>query len=424
MVLAAIAMLSMIVVEFVFDTNINYKLAVNEKNRLQAYYLAKSAVNLMKLEMKFDKAYRSMLSGSAASQYISGNIGGPLCKQIPMSTALLRGVFAMAAAEEGAPPTELDTETEAKIEKTKESMVTSFGSDAAKDFLAFDGDFEGECEDEQTKFNLSVFAGLDPSQQALTGTNSYDTFKQILVQFLSSEKYKDLFGERRDDDVKAVVKNIADWVDKNSEINEIGGGIQGQETNVYKEMKEGQKIKNTKFLTLDELFLVEGVNDDWFTTLKDEFTIYGDNKINVCQASDDVVSALILQYVGSNPNIPPVAANNKEKIDQLVNAVKNACVGASPQPQQIAQALDQALGVTSSGQTSGTSLPGQPPQTGQQTPAAGTSNSFASMITSDSRFFSMKGNGMVGSTDVVILTVIDANGANPKAWKTLYWKVE
>lgn len=427
MVLAAIAVLSMIAIEFVFDTNINYRLALNEKERLNAYYLAKSAINLMRLELKFDKAYRSMLAGSAASQYMTSNLGGPLCQQIPMSTALLRGVFlggGEGGAEEGAVAPEGESEEALKIKEAKEAVGTSFEEGTAKQFLEFEGDFEGDCKDEQTKFNLNVFFGQDPAQQVLSGLNSYDSFKQLLYQFLSNDKYKELFGERRDEEIKNAVKNIADWVDKNEEVNEAAGSTMGRELAVYAGRKDETKIKNTKFLTLDELYLVEGVKDDWFTTLKDDFTIYGDNKVDVCLASDDVVSALILQYVSNNPKIPPISPTNKEKLSQLVTAVKNACVGANPSPQQIAQALDQALGVTQEATGAQTTLPQQQPTTTTPATTSSESTGFASLITTTSRFYSLKGTGRLKDTVVNIVTVVDANSTNPKSWKTLYWRVE
>ena len=54
-VMAAITLLTSIAVEFAYNTNVNYNLALNEKERLQAYFLAESAIKLMELELKLEK---------------------------------------------------------------------------------------------------------------------------------------------------------------------------------------------------------------------------------------------------------------------------------------------------------------------------------------------------------------------------------
>ncbi|KAB2841571.1 hypothetical protein F9K50_03695 [bacterium] len=40
MVLASLAILSSLVVEFAYNSNVTYNLALNQKDRVQAYYLA------------------------------------------------------------------------------------------------------------------------------------------------------------------------------------------------------------------------------------------------------------------------------------------------------------------------------------------------------------------------------------------------
>jgi len=67
-VLSSLMILTVTVVEFAYISRVNYQLAVNAKERLQAYYLAKSAVNFGKLMLKYNKEAEAAIekAGSAA----------------------------------------------------------------------------------------------------------------------------------------------------------------------------------------------------------------------------------------------------------------------------------------------------------------------------------------------------------------------
>src|SRR4051812_13237480 len=67
MVLSALAVMTIAVVEFVYNMRINYQLAVRNKERLQAYYLARSAVNLSKLVLKYNKEAEKLIKDNAAA---------------------------------------------------------------------------------------------------------------------------------------------------------------------------------------------------------------------------------------------------------------------------------------------------------------------------------------------------------------------
>jgi len=395
MVLSAIMLLSMIILEFVYSSNVNYQIANNEKERLQAYYLAQSALNLMKIEMKIDKQVKSAIASSPIASQINIDLSQPMCQQFPFSTGLLRAFFiggVIPSGEGGG------NEEGAKEEggEGKGKSVTFMDSEKAQEFLAFDGDFEGSCTPEEGKFNLNYFAALDPAQQTLSGSSQYDTYKKILTGVLKNEKYKKLFD--KPEAIDSIVQNIADWVDKNDQINELGNVTKGLETSVYKETGR-QQPRNSKMLSLAEAYLVEGVDDKWFLPLEDMFTIYGDSKINVCQADDEVVWALILAYASQNPNAVPINPKNPDAKKNLLDVVKDSCAGAQPQASKIAQDLDTALGITGGG------------------------GSFASLITTESRFYSLKLTGQVGDTVVNIKTVLDIKDTDPKKWKLLYYKV-
>jgi len=410
-VLSMITLFTFLATQFAYTTNVNYSLAFNEKERMQAFFLAESAVNLMKLELKLEKQFRNKMSSSAAASAMAGNMSGPMCQTFPLSTALIRSMFLgdTSATGEGEDTGEAGEEA---------AFISGLQVESAEEFLTFEGDFEGMCEDESSKFNLNMFHGLNPLQEMLSGYNLYDQYKLLLVSLLSRPEYENLFPEDKDKKISEISRNIADWVDENNRMNELGATTTGSEDSLYKAGVSDYDVKNGKFLTLDEIFMVADVLDSWFLPIKNMFTVYGDNKINVCLASDEIVAALIVQYANSNPQVADVNPADKERLTTLVNVVKSSCTGAKPNVNTISNALNAALG---GGTASTSSSPSTPGRSGG---SSSSTNNFSSLITTESRYYTLVGTGVVGDTEVNIKTVLDTRSSNPKDWQYVYWKVE
>jgi type II secretory pathway component PulK len=430
LVLGAISMLTIAIVEFVTDTDIQMELAMNERDRLRAEYLAYSGANLMQLELQLEKSAKGLLANAPASM-TQGISSGPLCKQFPMSSALLRGVFlgdsepAGEASEEKAASGAAAKEEAGKQQAEKGPMINAFQKQAASEFLSFVGDFDGQCEDLQSRINLNSFFDLDPAQQVIAGSNPYDQLKLTIMSLLEQPAYKEIFGETAPEEIKNKVRNIADWVDKNDQINELGGVVGGPEASLYgSEPGPQHRVKNGKMLSQDEVFLVKGVTDDWFGVFRDKFTVYGDNKVNVCMADSAVTMALITRYAASNQKFATVDLTKPEMKDKLTKAIAMDCKVAQPQASKIAQDVDTILGGGAAGsQPSGTETPPTSTTTGQTTPTAVASN-FSQMITTESRWYELKSTGQVGDVVVHLTQVWDTKDANPKQWKMVFSKFE
>ena len=422
LVLSAIVLLTTMGVEFAYNTNVSYHLAKNDLDRLRAYYLAKSAYSFMLLELKFDKTFRQVVQQQNLGQYLGANAQLPLCQQFPISTGLIRAVFTGGGlpgmgGEEGGETAGEEAEGGgeegggAELEEMRKR--TSFGQEStAEEFLSFDGDFDGECSDEGTKIDLNSFAGL--SAQAADGAVSpFDQYKQFLFRFLSRPQYENLFktAEVR---VADVVTNIGDWIDTNTEINPMGGGGGGVERAAYDRAGLPYQPRGGKLITLMEAYLIDGVVDDWFTPLMDQFTIYGDGKINVCTAGQDVVESLIRRYVDDTPSLPPLRLEDPEEMGRLLQAIYDTCATGATGDQlksQLNAAINEAIGALSPGAE-------QPTQPAQQGSAG-----FASYVSTERRFFGLNLAGQVDDTTVRIQAVMDMKESDPKRWKLLYWRV-
>ncbi len=421
LVLGAIAMLTIAVVEFSTDTDIQMELAMNERDRLRAEYLAYSASNLMQLEIQLEKNAKGLLANAPAAM-TQGLGSGPLCQKFPMSSALLRGVFLGETDSSG---TAGAKEEEGKKKAASGLTINMFQQQAAREFLSFTGDFDGQCADLQSRINLNMFFDLDPLQQAIAGVNPYDQQKLTLMTLLQQPANKDLFPDSKSDDIKNAVRNIADWVDKNDQINELSGVVGGPETGLYPNDSGPQhRVKNGKMLSLDEVFLIKGVSDDWFDPLRGQFTVFGDNKVNICLANEGVVMALIARYAITNQKFATVDLAKPELKQKLMAAVTLDCKVAQPQVTKIAQDIDTVLG---GGNV--VPQPGQSPQAsgtseGQQSSAPSVASNFSQMITTDARWYELKSTGQVGDVVLHLTQVWDTKDANPRQWRLVYSKLE
>lgn len=418
LVLAAITVLTVMSVEFAYNTTVNYHLATGERDRLKAYYLAKSAYNFMLLEMKFDRVFRRIVAQQNLGEYLGASAQLPLCQQFPLSTGLIRAVFTgdLAAALGGAGAEGGEGPGEEITEEAIEDMqrdVSISQEKTAGEFLQFEGDFDGECVDEATKIDLNGFDGLQITPVAEGSVSPFDQYKQFLYRFLSRPQF-DLLFEKADINISDIINNIGDWIDTNADINELGGRSGGDEGSVYSRLDVGYRVRNGKLITLLEAYLIGGVADEWFAPLVDNFTIYGDGKINVCTTGEAVLESLINRYVDSTPGLPPLRLEDPDEMGRLTSAVREACASGAigdSLNQQVTQALDSAIGALSGEEPF--------PQGQRQGQRAG----FASYITATSRFFSLVLTGQVHDAMVRIKAVVDIGEPDPKKWKLLYWRV-
>lgn len=411
LVLSAIVLLSSVIVEFAYNTSVYYNLALNERDRLQAYYMAKSAYSFMLLELKFDKQFRKIVETQNLSQYLGGNAQLPLCQQFPLSTGLIRTVFAGGIAGQGATtgePEATETEADAQVEELQKGTSLSQEKNA-QDFLQFEGDFDAECSDEGAKINLNGFAGLSRTATTDGTLTPYDQYKKFLYDFLSKASYKPLF-EEADVEVGTAVDNIADWIDPDSENNQMNGRTAGSERTSYDRLQLDYQPRNGKLMTLLEAYLIDGVSDYWFEPLEDSFTVYGEGKINLCTAGEDVVTSLILRYLSMNPLYASIKVSD-EQVETMRKAVSSLCSDGTV-PNELGAKVEieiaKVLG-TEGSETGGANAEGK---------------RFADLISAEPRFFSLKLSGQVVDTVVRVSAVVDAKDADPKKWKLFYWRVQ
>lgn len=107
-----------------------------------------------------------------------------------------------------------------------------------------------------------------------------------------------------------LAASIKDWRDKDSSLSIPLGSA---EDSYYNSLKYPYDAKDDDIESLDELFLIKGVNSEIFGIINDYITIYGDGMVNVNTASR---SALLALGLGEDIADKIIALRNQENNPQ------------------------------------------------------------------------------------------------------------
>jgi type II secretory pathway component PulK len=411
-VLSALAVLTTAVVEFTYHSRINYKLAVNTKQRLQAFYLAKSSYNLSMLLLKYNKQAESMME--KAQENIEGFQMEPLYRMMPLSSELLRGMAGgqLDALFGGEDEGDEGSEDESGLEDSQSELEDNLNyleREEIEKFLDFEGDFSSEITEEQIKYDLNRVFGIE------TTSKTYDNIKKMLRSILMLPQFVDYF-EEINEPPDQIVHALTDWVDLNGMINEYDNLQRGSEDSLYSDLP--YKPKNGKFMTVSEMRLVAGITDEIYKKLSPFVTVYTKSeKINACLAGDEMTKALIYHYTNHAGCTAGVSYEEEEKMEEYVSEMLSGC----PNPEDMAVAINTKLGLADLQASSGTTKKkkGKPGST-----VAGCAFQLKDFLTDENNIFKIQATGTVDETNVVITTVLNTKEKNPKRWKTYYYRVE
>jgi len=267
MVLGSLTILSVMLSEFQDEMSTEFASAMSDRDALKAEYAARSAVNLSRLLIAAEPTVRQ-----AAGFLLAALGGGGKPPQIPIweFSGQILGAFSDA---DGA------------------AAFQSLGLDASQgDGLGLDGaGFELRIVDEDSKIGLnnagrSSFGARDVGRQ--------------LMGLIGGPQFDPLFERRGADGDYSnrldICSAIVDWVDANQDLESCDSTGQAQsapaEDSYYRNMSDPYQRKNAAFDSLEELRLVRGVGDDFWSTFiepnPDEprerpVSIWSQGKINI-----------------------------------------------------------------------------------------------------------------------------------------------
>ncbi len=365
LVLIGIAVLALVANEVRYNSVVELRLATNQRDELRAHYLAKSGINLSRLMLRFQKQVDSIqlpnLGGLLSS--LTG-AGGPLASLLGGGSAAgganpLAALAGGAGAAGGAPSTmSIQLWRMAKVDchmlaamvpeedpkksgiapskpdkkfKFDEEMPELGASQAKRRFGTFTGCFDTVITDEEERINLNKLDAPQLTSQVLLA--------QLITTF-ADKKYEFLFEKEDSNRIKVtptdMIISMRDWVDEDetgSQLNLRGQGepfIAGfsDENSDYSRYDVRYRAKNGKFDSLDELYMIHGVNDRFMAAFKDKLTVYPDiNSMPNINTDDPMLLELAIRSVADPTRIDP-RLSDPLFIDTLIQKIRAARVFA------------------------------------------------------------------------------------------------
>ncbi len=266
-VLTAVAVLSVAVSEFSYNTRINVGMTYHSEKEVQAYFAARSGIMiaLFTLEAKevVDKVvgqFASFLGGVNTDQIEIWRAIEPLCNGFSSGRFNLYGIDL------------IDFEG-----------VGGMGMPDKQEFTC-------GIDLEDGRININ---GVDTTADKQT---LYSELRGIFVQKMGSDLFED--NERQVDE---LIGAIIDWADQDDNKTQIEQGLVQEalggsgESGNYS--RYGYDVKNAKFDTVEELRLVDGITDGIYCLLKDRVTVYNTEKLNVNTADLEVIKGLVCSHL-------------------------------------------------------------------------------------------------------------------------------
>jgi len=323
LVLTTLAILTAVGVDFSYSSRIDLRLAENVRDEMRAHFLARSGLNLARLMLHFQKqldAASGQLAPALATlaPQIAGVLGG---QRPPGAVPATPGGQAQGAGGQPGPGLGIRLWEIVPVDSNVFGSLLSGGTPAEiqgadhdkrreprSQFGAFDGSYSVKVSDENTRINVAGLAGLSAQQ--------LPAFLQLRA-LLQETKYDFIFDEedanrdrvRRED----VLIALKDWVDEDERGSVLdplnprapfAAGF-GDENGAYDRYTPRYKAKNDRFDSLDELYMVRGVNDRFMAAFGERLTVWLDKnaRINI-NTSDPLVMVTNIVAAAANPNDP------------------------------------------------------------------------------------------------------------------------
>ena len=282
-VIIVIAILMILVTDLIYFTQIDSEISMNTRDEVKARYIAKSGVQVA------------------------------------------AGAFSAQALEE------------------LSAMMGSVGGNAGRDdglwalsvpyFPVGQGSVSITITDERSKINLNSLVSADSNivdQQVLAELR--ELFRLLGVDTSKSERF---------------LSSLVNWLDvpKEGTVNDQDSA--GANADFYAGLQPAYRIKDGPLDTVEEIRMVDGMDDEFYNTVKDYVTVYPiDKKINFSTASRVVMvaalkAATVPAIPGQGSQQDPIDDSTAEQIvDEIIEARKNDPIVDSKKVRDIVRDVD------------------------------------------------------------------------------------
>ncbi len=336
----SITLLTVVATEFAYNTRVDLQLAANQRDEVRAYYMARSGVALGRLLLRFQRqvdqtpipnlgSILGALTGggdpAAAAQEPASSLNIQLWKLARVDCHMLKGLVASdgaSQAEEEAPAPEdpnfrMDDGEVAAL--TEQPMKRSFGG--------FEGCFLATISDEEEKLNIHRLSAL--------ATDALPTAARLMDLF-GDKRFEFLFDREDANRVRVtpqdVVIALKDWVDEDEvqsainladPVNPFVAGF-SDEGQHYDRFDPRYEAKNARFDSLDELYRVHGVTDQFMAAFRDRLTVYPDINSRPNVNTDDPMMMYMAILSVADPARPDPRLQDPVFIQELITRVRSA----------------------------------------------------------------------------------------------------
>jgi general secretion pathway protein K len=281
MVLGALTVLTVMLADFQDETSAELGSALSARDSIRAEYAARSAANLGRLLIAAEPTIRKALAPLLML------IGGGSPPQIP--------VWAFADQVLGAFNDQSGSARFAALAGVEAGKGKNLGIEGAG--------FDIEIIDEESKININMGAKQDTATPLV--------LQAELMGLMRGLQYDPMFSGRDGDgqfsDRQTVCGALVDWVDADQQktpcdFSTLGSTTGGPEDSFYQMLEPPYFRKNAPFDSLEELHLVRGISDDFWSTFiepepgdarKRNVTVWGTGKINVNTANAFTMLSII-----------------------------------------------------------------------------------------------------------------------------------
>jgi general secretion pathway protein K len=280
MVLGAIAIMIVMLAELQDDAGAEFAAATASRDAVQAEYFARSAINLSRLLVAAEPTMRQAISPLFSLMYKSGSL-----PQLPIWEYADRILGAFNDKEAG------------------QDFIGLSGLDLSrgKNLGLKGGRFEVVIVDEDAKINANMGASNEIAHLRLA---------RELMGRMAPIQYNPLFEQRDSQgnysDRLATCSALIDWADPDEQLYSCdltsAPSANAVEDAWYQLLPKPYRRKNAPYDSLEELHMVRGVTDDFWSTFVDpepnnprkrEMTVWGQGTVNVNTANALTLYAIV-----------------------------------------------------------------------------------------------------------------------------------
>ncbi len=350
----SIAVLVVVATEFAYNSQVDMQLAVNARDEVRAYYLARSGIGLSRLLIKFQKQIETSLPPGLGAMMgaLTGAMGGggadplaalagglpgglpggppapagnPGIDLLGMAQVNCEMMEALIPPEESIDPRQRKPAKAAKKFDFDDANPEVAAAQQQKKFGTFTGCFNAKITNENQRFNVSRLE----SQGAAA-------LPQITLMI--GKKETEFLYARPDFNVQAtpgdIILALRDWMDEDevqSSLNPnavppVDPFVKGfsDENSHYDRFQPRYKAKNARYDSLDELFMVHGVNDQFMAAFRDSLTVYPDPNTGLdINGIDPLMTAIAIQSV-ADPRRPDPRLQDPIFLDTVIQRIRMA----------------------------------------------------------------------------------------------------